>query len=168
MMLRDDAEIRRPRNPATALQYAVKLLASRPYSEKKLREKLSTRGYESSEIGLALKRLRDERLLDDRRYAEEFVRARLSLRPRAAAVLVRELRQRGIAGPLAKSVADELAPRDSDMELARELIRRKQPSYKNLDPETRHRRLSGLLARRGFSFDTIRSVLRENALEPED
>jgi len=168
MTASDNRETRRPRKPATALQYAVRLLSARPYSEKKLREKLAAREYERGEIEYALRRLREERLLDDRRFAEEFVRARLSLRPRAAAVLMRELRQRGIAGPLAKSVAEELAPRDSDAELARELIRRKQTAYKNLDPEKRHRRLSSLLARRGFSYDTIRSVLREEYLEPEE
>lgn len=168
MTASDDRETRRPRKPATALQYAVRLLSARPYSEKKLREKLAARGYEPSEIGYALKRLCDERLLDDRRFAEEFVRARLSLRPRAAAVLARELRQRGIAAGLAKSVAEELAPRDSDAELARELVRRKQSAYKNLEPETRYRRLSSLLARRGFSYDTIRSVLREERHDPEE
>ena len=168
MTERDEAEKHRPRKPATALQYAVRLLSARPYSEKKLRDKLTGRGYDRSDIEYALQRLRGERLIDDRRFAEEFVRARLSLRPRAAAVLARELRQRGIAAGLAKSVAEELAPRDSDAELARELVRRKQSAYKNLEPETRYRRLSSLLARRGFSYDTIRSVLREERHDPEE
>lgn len=168
MTERGEAEKRRPRKPATALQYAVRLLSARPYSEKKLRDKLAGRDYDQSDIEYALRRLREERLIDDRRFAEDFVRARLSLRPRAAAVLARELRQRGIAATLARSVTEELAPRDSDEGLARELIRRKQSAYVNLDPITRHRRLSSLLARRGFSYDTIRTVLQKTDFDSED
>ncbi|MBU0508116.1 recombination regulator RecX [bacterium] len=157
----------RSRKTATALQYAVKLLSARPYSEKKLRDKLTGREYEPAEIEHALRRLREEKLLDDRRYAEDFVKTRLALRPRAAAILARELRQRGIASNLAKKVAEELAPRESDEELARELIRRKLSAYASLDPVTRHRRLASLLARRGFSYDTIRTVMRERSGENE-
>jgi len=144
----------------TALQYAVKLLSSRPYSEKKLREKLGMRGYERSDIDLAIDRLRRERLLDDRRFAEDFVRARLATRPRAASALARDLRQRGIAARLAKEVAEEIAPHDMDEELAKELVRRKETMYLSLDPLTRRRRLAAFLARRGFSYDTIEKVLR--------
>lgn len=149
--------MRRP--PATALQQAVKLLATRPYSAHKLRDKLRQRGYADTEIESALQRLTAERLLDDRRLAEDFVRARLAAMPRSGRILLRELHQRGIEFALAKDVIAALAPAENDEQLARELLRRKAKLYDALDDLTRRRRLTALLARRGFSFNVIQKVL---------
>ncbi len=150
-------ETRRPKG--TALQYAVKLLSVRPYAERKLREKLLGRQYEAAEVREALERLRRERLLDDRKFAEEFVRARLKARPRAASRMVTDLLAHGIPLTLAKEVVQDVMPNEDEVPLARDIVRRKQAQYAHLDEETRWRRLAGLLARRGFSYDTIREVL---------
>ncbi len=155
-----DRAHRSPRPRFNALQYAVKLLASRGCSEKKLREKLKSRQYSPEEIDAAVTRLKAEHLLDDRNYAEEFVRARLALRPRTGMALLRDLLQRGISKRLAQEVIAELAPPDQDEALARELLRRKWSLYADMDEPTRRRRIIGMLARRGFRYDTIEKVLK--------
>ncbi len=154
--------------PATALQYAVKLLSARPYSEKKLKEKLYARKYLTPDIRTALERLKRERLLDDRKYAEDFVRARMAARPRGATRMVTDLLARGIPLILAREVTTELMPRTDEVPLAREFVRRKQAQYAHLDDDTRWRRLAGMLARRGFSFDTIRKVLQRDGMIEDD
>ena len=155
------SEHREPRRPpkGTALQYAVKLLSARPYSERKLREKLLERQYEAQDVREALERLRRERLINDRKYAEEFVRARMQARPRAGSRMISDLLARGIPLTLAKEVVAEVMPKTDEIPLAREFVRRKQAQYAGLDDDTRWRRLAGMLARRGFSYDTIREVL---------
>jgi regulatory protein len=155
---RDAKPARKPNVPP--LEYAVKLLSARAYSEKKLREKLLAKKYAPEEIDPALKRLHETHLLDDRRYAEEFVRSRLATRPRAAIALLRELAQKGIARTIAQEVVARLAPKEEDLKLARELVARKNAQYAGLDEQTRRRRLTSLLARRGFSFETIGKVLK--------
>jgi regulatory protein len=145
----------------TALQYAVKLLSTRPYTERKLREKLYGRQYTTPEIRSALDRLKRERLLDDRKYAEDYVHARMAARPRAATRMVTDLLARGIPLALAREVTAELMPKSDELTLAREFVRRKQAQYAHLDEDTRWRRLAGMLARRGFSLDTIRAVLKQ-------
>jgi regulatory protein len=149
----------RSRPKGTALQYAVKLLSVKNYSEKKLRDKLLGRQFTEGEITGAIARLQQERLLDDRRFAEEFVRARLAVRPRSGVILLRDLLQRGVGKKLAQEVIADLAPKENDEALARELVRRKLPMYSSLDEQTRRRRLMSLLARRGFSYETIGRVL---------
>lgn len=157
-----NSERARSRPKGTALQYAVKLLAVKPYSEMKLREKLAGRQFTDDEIATAVTRLISERLLDDRHFAEEFVRARLAARPRAGIMLVRDLYQRGIPRKLAQDVVNELAPKQNDLEVARELVKRKSALFKNLDDQTRRRRLTGFLARRGFSYETIAKALPDS------
>jgi regulatory protein len=149
----------RPRPKGTALQYAVKLLATRAYAENKLREKLRLRQFTPEEIAAAINRLKTEKLLDDRRFAEDFIRARLASRPRTGAALIRELIQRGVTRKLAQEAVTELSPPQNELALAREVIRRKQSAYSSLDQPTRYRRLAGLLARRGFSYATIQKAL---------
>jgi regulatory protein len=159
MKTADDAERKRPRAPATALRAAVKLLSARPYSEKKLREKLVNK-FPHEEIDQAIRRLREKKFVDDQRYAEDFVRARVAARPRSGFILMRELAQRGIARTVAQDVVNRLVPKDDDEKLARELLTRKQTLYRGLDEPTRRRRLTAFLARRGFSYEVIQKVLR--------
>jgi regulatory protein len=141
------------------LHYAVKLLAARPYSERKLSEKLAARGYEAREIAEALARLREKDLISDPRFARDFVRARVAAQPRGRTALIQDLVGRGIAASLANEVVRELVEDDTEETFARELIARKSVQYASLEPEVRKRRLAGLLARRGFRPQMIYRLL---------
>jgi regulatory protein len=161
---RRDGRPQRSRPKVNALQYAVRLLSTRAYSENKLREKLALRQFTPEEIAAAVARLKAERLLDDRRFMEDFIRARLASRPRTGAALVRDLILRGIPRKLAQEAVQELSPPEDELPLAVEVVRRKLSVYVSLDEPTRRRRLASLLARRGFSYATIQKVLR---LDPD-
>jgi regulatory protein len=146
---------------ATALQHAVKLLAARPYSERKLKEKLYNRSFETEEIRNALSRLKKERLLDDEKFAEDFVNARVLSRPRGSTALIRDLLARGIPMDVARKVVAATTAEHDEPTLAMKLVVQKLDHYRSLDDRARWRRLAGLLARRGFTPDTIRKVLRD-------
>ncbi|MBK6765964.1 MAG: regulatory protein RecX [bacterium] len=146
-----------PREPA--LPYAVKLLSSRNYTARKLKEKLRARGYAVEEIDSAIDKLKEKNLLNDERFAEGFVRTRIETHPRGKSAMIRDLVARGVSGPTAKEAVNSALPAEQELELAKELVDRKARQYAALDRETRKRRLTGLLARRGFGPDTIRKVL---------
>jgi len=148
-----------------ALPYAVKLLASRSYSVRKLKDKLKTRGYEREEIEQAIAKLIERRLLDDQRFAEGFVRTRLESHPRGRMALTRDLLSRGVSGSVARATVDHAVDADQEFQLARELVERKGKQYSGLDSITRRRRLTALLARRGFRPDVISKIL---ALPPDE
>jgi regulatory protein len=156
-----DKPRRRPKG--TALDYAVKLLSVRAYTERRLREKLAARAFTSEEIAEAIKRLKEQQFLDDRRFAAEFIRSRLANQPRTGMALVRELIQRGLSRKFAETAVKENVPATSEEDLARELLRRKQTLYGHLDAVTRKRRLMALLARRGFSYEIISKVLKTDS-----
>lgn len=146
-----------PKEPA--LPYAVKLLSTRAYSVKKLRDKLYNRGYHRDEIEEALGKLSAKNLIDDERYAEGFLRTRLEIRPRGKTALVRDLLSRGVDLSTAKHAVDHAVGKEDELKLALELLRRKARQYSDLDDDTRKRRLVALLARRGFKPDTIHKAL---------
>jgi regulatory protein len=88
-----------PLDARAARAAALDALARRDYSSEDLRLKLLEKGYDATVVLLLLEALRGEKLLDDRRYLENFVayhaaRGQGPLRIRA------DLRRHGLQGPL--------------------------------------------------------------------
>jgi len=86
---------RQPQPPSdSALDAGLRLLARRAHSRVEVLLKLTRRGYDSTAIEAALRRLEELGYLDDQSFARSFVRRRGSLRgPRA---LSAELAARGV------------------------------------------------------------------------
>ena len=94
-----------PLDARAARVAALDALARRDYASEDLRRKLLEKGYDAVVIGPLLDALRAEKLLDDRRYAENFVsyhaaRGQGPLRVRA------ELRRHGLEGELVEGCLD--------------------------------------------------------------
>lgn len=110
-------------------------------------------------------------LVDDAAYAQAWVASRQRTRGLAPRALTSELRQRGVAEPL---IAEAVNAVDGDEieAAARALVRRKVRAMTGLTREAKLRRLSGLLARKGYSSDlsirVVRDVLSEEAATATD
>jgi regulatory protein len=76
-------------------------LARRDYASADLRLKLLEKGYDASVVSPLLDALRDEKLLDDRRYAENFV-AYHAARGQGPLRIRRDLHRHGLQGALAE------------------------------------------------------------------
>jgi len=77
---------------------ALDALARRDYASEDLRLKLLEKGYDASVVSPLLDALRDEKLLDDRRYAENFV-AYHAARGQGPLRIRLDLRRHGLQGP---------------------------------------------------------------------
>lgn len=93
--------LKRAASVSEAARKALSLLAQYEHSALQLKQKLQKRGYPEAVIRSALERLQDRGYLDDRRFAESWVRSRLSRHPEGPSLL--------LAGLLAKGVAREIA-----------------------------------------------------------
>ena len=147
---------------------ALDLLSRRSHFERELERKLAQRGYDGGEIADTLDSLRGQNLLDDRRTAREFVRARLSRAPEGRRRLRAELARRGTAGEIITETLDDLLP-DDDYDLTRQAaerwLRRRQSSR---SAERRRASLARHLAGRGFSGSAIFSVLEKIPWDDDD
>ena len=74
------------------------LLGSRDYSEQRMREKLRDAGYPGSVVDNAVEKLRKAGYLDDRRFAQSFVRSHM--RDRSRLRIMRDLAEKGISEPV--------------------------------------------------------------------
>jgi regulatory protein len=149
---------------------ALRLLAQRARSEAELRQRLARRDMDPAVVDRTMTWLQERGYLDDRAFAEAFVRDRLRLRPRGRAGLIQELRRKGVDGDTAQAAADAVmaaeSVEDADLALdaARAWARRNAPLVSaaagSAEPRQRaRRRLYGHLARRGFPPGPIRAAL---------
>lgn len=107
-----------------------------------------------------LDRFEQAQLIDDREFARAFVASRLALGGRSRSAIARELRQKGVSESI---IDDSLADLTAEMEaeLAFKLASRRAVRLEGLDKQVRYRRLTGFLARRGFSQSVISSTMRQ-------
>jgi regulatory protein len=103
----------------------------------------------------ALERLKRSGIVDDIRFAQVWTENRSEFRPRSRRALRRELRMKGISDEVIDTTVDEMLPEEelayqAGIKYARRLVGSDRFEF--------FRKLGGHLARRGFSYDTIKSV----------
>jgi regulatory protein len=156
-----------PADPASvARKIALDLLTAAPRTRAQLADAMARRGV-PEEVGVeVLDRFTEVGLIDDAAYAQAWVASRQRTRGLAPRALAGELRQRGVAEPL---IAAAVTAVDGDevAATARALVRRKARAMIGLPREAQLRRLSGMLARKGYPSDValraVRDVLAEFA-----
>lgn len=144
---------------AKATDAAIRLLAHRARSTHELRQRLRRKNFDPDVIEAAMERLEHWHYVDDAAFAQSWVENRSTFRPRGSRLIAQELRSKGIdKETIETTLADaDLDDRASALAVAQSKLR----SLADADPETRRRRLAGLLARRGFAWSVVGPVLNE-------
>ncbi len=145
---------------ALAYEKAVELIARRDHAAGELETKLAKRRFSREAIGATVHQLTEERLLDDRRFAEEFVRRRLERHPEGPPVL----RARLVAKGIERELADSAVSRIVDDEVLRRALDR--AAEKLAAGGRRGEKLRAALQRRGFPAPAVREQIRR--LFPDD
>ena len=151
---------------ARAVDAALHFLGYRPRSEYEVRQRLRRRGFADPAIEHAVEQLRGWNYLDDRQFAEFWLKNRIEHSPRGERALVQELRQKGVDVETAREVLGEQEV--DEYAAALELARKRLPSLRSLDRLTRERRLTAYLQRRGYGWDVVKPILKELADEDVD
>ncbi len=138
---------------------AFRYLSYRPRTVREVADKLQDKGISPEIIESVIENLKGLKLLDDRAFARSWIAERLARRPGGKRLLHRELRQKGVDVELIEEVIDELYPKE--VEVARELLRKKMRRFKGLEPQKVKAKAWGLLLRRGFSSQTAQECMEE-------
>lgn len=144
-------------------QKALDLLSRREHSEAELSQKLKAyaqqHGLEVDEIGAVLADFKSRKWLSDARYTEQMVNARQ--RKFGALRVAHELREKGVEDSLIAQAVETLG--ENEDARAREIWRKKFKAA----PQSREEwaKQARFLQGRGFSFDVIKRVIRDNEEE---
>ena len=143
-----------PLDARAARAAALDALSRRDHAAEELRRKLLEKGYDAAVVAPLLDALQGEKLLDDRRYTENFVayhaaRGQGPLRVRA------ELRRHGLQGILVEECLDAFPDWIAQLRGARH----KKFGAKLADNLTDRQRQARFLNYRGFTSAQIRTAL---------
>ncbi len=140
------------------MTFALNLLTFRARTEKEVEKRLKERGYPQEIIEEIIEKLIKLKYLDDKSYADDFIRNRVKYGTRKLKI---DLRQKGIDNEMVQECLDECL--DAETEFARALCEA-QKALKTIRPPYDRlviNRLRGRLARRGFTGDVINQVMNE-------
>ncbi|MET8848739.1 regulatory protein RecX [Amycolatopsis sp. NPDC004625] len=151
-----------------AKEICFDLLAARPRTQEELRQALQRKGFDEETSETLLGKLDRAGLVNDEEFAQLWVKSRHANQGLSRTALVAELRRKGVDGDVAAQAAGEV-DRESEEQMARELVRKRLGSLGNVDEQTALRRLLGFLARKGYpqglAYTVIREELREYGAE---
>ena len=147
--------------PPSAYNYALNLLSARPYATRALHRKLIQKQYSAADADDAIRRLVDNGLLDDAKYAEQYARSKMLSAGTSKRRVQQDLYRKGIAGDLAtNAIANVLESEEIDPAVVIERVARKKlAQLGDLEPVVLRRRLFAFLARRGYDVDEIKVVV---------
>lgn len=142
----------------------LRLLATRPRSRHELVQRMRGRDCPGPVLDRVLDRLCAVGLVDDASFADAWVRSRHAHSGKGRRALAAELRSKGIDDELAKGALAQVGDED-ERQRATEVVRRKlRSSVLPADAAGRAtltRRLIGMLVRRGYPSDVVRSVVED-------
>ncbi|CAN5784023.1 hypothetical protein BH20ACT6_BH20ACT6_05710 [soil metagenome] len=142
-----------------ARQILLRRLTDQPRSRAELASTLAAKGVPDEVASRVLDRYEEVGLVDDRAFATAWVGSRHRGRGLGRRALARELRRKGIDDDVARKALAEVCDYDEEAAAA-ELVRRKLPAMRRLDPVRAQRRLLGMLARKGYGADVAVPAVR--------
>jgi len=140
---------------------ALRLINRRDYSTGELRFKLRQKGHEDANIDPVIERLLDKGLIDDEAYGRSVIASQRARKPAGARLLRHKLMQKRLPRDLIDRLIAEAEDDHDAVGEARRLAEQRlsTAALQRCDANKRRQRVWSLLARRGFSPDTIRDAL---------
>ena len=140
----------------SAYQISTKFIGYRMRTTSELDKHLTKKGIEPPVIGQVIERLNENGMLNDEGFAKMWIENRSEFRPRSQRLLALELRRKGINSETIQNVIERTPPED---ELAYLAAKKRIRRYEHLDWQDFQLKLGSHLARRGFSYSTIKPVV---------
>ena len=141
----------------------LRLLTARARTRAELAGQLAKRGYPDDVSERVLDRLTDVGLVDDRDFAEQWVRSRHVHAGKGKRALVSELRTKGVDRELIEEAltgVDPAAERGRAERLVADRLRREKLADEPGEDVKLSRRLVGMLARRGYGQTLALDVVK--------
>jgi len=147
-------------NESELYEAAIKILMRRAHSVCEMKKALARRCGNETLVQTVLARLKQQKLVDDARYAKQFTRYRTESRKQGQFRIARDLRARGVPDRYIESALKDAAQYSDPSAPIRQRIERKLRLYRG---EIDQRKLASLyrsLIAAGFPADVIRKELR--------
>lgn len=143
-----------------AMTIALHALAPRARSRAELLAHLIKRGTDGAIADSVLDQLELQGFLNDLDFAHQWSESRQRQKKMSKRTISSELRSKGVAQDIIDEVISTI-DEETEYQLAYSIAERKFRSCSHLEPEKIYSRLSGALARKGFSSSMASRIIRE-------
>ena len=141
-----------------AQEQIYRFLSYRPRSEKEIYDYLGKKKLKDEEKEKIIKKLKEEKLIDDLEFARWFLEQRQTFRPKGSYALRQELRQKGIG----EKIIDQVLPnREEELSLAEKALVKAEKKYASFLGREKKEKLMAYLRRRGFSWEAVKKAVDE-------
>ncbi len=135
------------------------MLERRAHSRSELQRKLKRKKYTDDAIEFALAELQRRGHINDERFAQMRAASAARHKHHGPRRIMADLMRAGVASDSARKAVGEVYSQNSQADAARELAMKQVRRLKQLEPMKARQRLMGMLLRRGFDHDAVRSAL---------
>lgn len=149
------------------MDWALYYLSFRSRTVREVECYLDEKQFGEIEVYDTVNRLQELGLLDDKKYAEEFVRTRLNTKAVSKRHLAEQLRSHSIPKDIIEAVLDTL-PDESELKNATDVAKKYYRQLEALPENERKERTLQRLVRRGYSYDVAHKALTAASEEPID
>jgi SOS response regulatory protein OraA/RecX len=140
---------------------AFRLLAVRARSAHELKSRLTQKKFPVEQIEQVIADLQEKGYQSDEEFARLFAREKWSNSGWGPARIQQALAQKGVAPRIREQIVEEIYGEIDLGEAILPLAMKRWKSTAGLEIETRRRRLTGFMQRRGYAWDTIQRVMRQ-------
>ncbi len=144
-----------------AREVALRQLDTRARSTSELHIAITSRGFSEDIADEVVSRLQAVGLVDDRTFAVALARERFSGSGKVGRALVEDLRRKGLDRETIESALAEATGGGAERERAADLVAHRLRSMSGVSRDVAYRRLTGMLARKGYSPGVAIQVVRE-------
>lgn len=153
-------ELKNTQAKSKSYNFAIRYLALRPRSSHEVNEYLVYRkGFTREEAEYTIRRLTNEKYINDQDFAEMWVRNRMLLSPKSERVLRLELVKKGIDKQIIDNVLVSLTEQDM-LDSIIDVINKKLRQQKFRDKQ----KLTESLSRQGYNYGLIKKAFEELTL----
>jgi regulatory protein len=145
-------------------QQAMLFLSYRARSEAEIRKNLEKHEIPPAVMDRTIDRLREDRLVNDEQFAQNWVANRSEFRPRSRRALTVELKQKGLTEAAIQSATEAVDEKSLAYAAAQKRVRR----LEGLEWPDFRKKLSEFLARRGFGYEIIAPTVKRLWAERAD
>jgi regulatory protein len=135
-------------------------LMRRAHSIHEMRESLGKRAEDAELVSQVIARLREQKYLDDAKYALDYARQHANARRQGRFRIARELRTRGVPDRYIEAALDAVFAETDEAALVRARLKRQLAHVRGSLGQNKIASIYRSLLRAGFSADVIRAELR--------
>lgn len=141
---------------------AMDYLSYRIRTKEEVRRKLRLKKLSESTIEKVIEHLVELNLLNDEEFARQLITEKIKRKPIGRRLLKQKLFEKGIPSATGEEVMQKIFSEVDEKELAFRNFAKYYKKVKDLEISERKRKVFDYLARKGFEFDIVNEVIREN------